>query len=109
MKGVAVSRSALVNHSRALTAACNYTEGEVMVCVLDYKREMGLWHGVLASVFNGMHVIFIPYSLMKVNPASWMLMITKFKGNIWTFSDRFLDLIVTPHCVLMLQRLTSTM
>nr|XP_050050187.1 disco-interacting protein 2-like isoform X4 [Dermacentor andersoni] len=88
MKGVAVSRSALVNHSRALTAACNYTEGEVMVCVLDYKREMGLWHGVLASVFNGMHVIFIPYSLMKVNPASWMLMITKFKANVAVCKSR---------------------
>ena len=35
---------------------------------------------MLCSVFNGMHVIFIPYSVMKVNPASWMHMITKFKG-----------------------------
>lgn len=43
---------------------------------------MGLWHATLCSVFNGMHVIFIPYSLMKVNPASWMQMITKFKGQI---------------------------
>lgn len=32
------------------------------------------------SVLNGMHVIFIPYALMKVNPASWLIMITKFKG-----------------------------
>lgn len=48
MKGVAVTRSALVNHCRSLTAACNYTEGEIMVCVLDFKREVGLWHSVLA-------------------------------------------------------------
>ena len=27
-----------------------------------------------------MHVIFIPYALMKIDPASWMKMITKFKG-----------------------------
>ena len=33
------------------------------------------------SVFNGMHVIFIPYSLMKVDPASWMKMVTKYKGE----------------------------
>ena len=33
------------------------------------------------SVFNGMHVIFVPYSLMKVDPASWMKMTTKHKGN----------------------------
>lgn len=22
--------------------------GEVMVCVLDFRREMGLWHGILS-------------------------------------------------------------
>lgn len=36
---------------------------------------------ILKSVFNGMQALFVPYSLMKVNPASWMLMITKFRGN----------------------------
>lgn len=36
---------------------------------------------IFQSVFNGMHVIFIPYSLMKVDPASWMKMITKYKGK----------------------------
>jgi len=60
--------------------ACNYTEGENMVCVLDFKREVGLWHSVLTSVLNGMHIVFIPYALMKVNPASWMQMITKYRG-----------------------------
>lgn len=79
--GVTVSRNAMLVHCRAITQACNYTEGENMVCVLDFKRETGLWHSVLASVLNGMHVIFIPYALMKVNPASWMQMITKHKGN----------------------------
>ena len=39
--------------------------------------QVGLWHAVLASVFNGMHVVFVPYALMKVNPASWMQMVTK--------------------------------
>ncbi len=29
-----------------------------------------------------MHVIFVPYSLMKVDPASWMKMVTKFKGIV---------------------------
>ena len=51
-----------------------------MVCVLDFKREVGLWHAVLASVFNGMRVVFVPYSLMKINTASWMLMATKLQG-----------------------------
>ncbi len=39
-----------------------------------------------------MHVIFVPYALMKVNPASWMQMITKFKG---TQLYHFLELKVT--------------
>ncbi|XP_077865465.1 disco-interacting protein 2 homolog C-like, partial [Saccoglossus kowalevskii] len=77
--GVTVSRAAMLCHCRTLTAACNYTEGEVMINVLDFKRDVGLWHGILTAVFNGMHVVFVPYSLMKVNPASWMHMITKFK------------------------------
>ena len=46
--GVTHTRSSVLCHSRTLTVACNYTEGEVMVCVLDFKREVGLWHGILA-------------------------------------------------------------
>ena len=29
-----------------------------------------------------MHVIFVPYSLMKVDPASWMKMVTRYKGSL---------------------------
>ena len=79
--GVTVNRASMLAHCRSLTTACNYTEGEIMVCVLDFKREVGLWHSILTAVFNGMHVIFIPYALMKVNPASWMQMITKYRGK----------------------------
>ncbi|XP_047738270.1 disco-interacting protein 2 homolog C isoform X3 [Hyalella azteca] len=88
VKGVVVNRSALLNHCRSLTSACSYTEGEVAVCVLDFKRDVGLWHSMFCSVFNGMHVIFIPYSVMKVNPASWMHMITKFKASIAIVKSR---------------------
>lgn len=52
-----------------------------MVCLLDFKREVGLWHSVLTSVLNGIHVIFIPYALMKINPSCWLQMITKFKAT----------------------------
>ncbi|XP_035702936.1 disco-interacting protein 2 isoform X5 [Folsomia candida] len=86
--GVTVNRAATLAHCRSLTTACNYTEGEVMVCVLDFKREVGLWHSILTSVFNGMHVIFIPYALMKVNPASWMQMITKYRASIAVVKSR---------------------
>lgn len=82
MKGVTVSRRAMISHCKALSNACKYVEGETMVCVLDFKREAGLWHSVQTSVLNGMHVIFVPYSLMKLNPASWMLTVTRTKATI---------------------------
>ncbi|GFG34604.1 hypothetical protein Cfor_01935, partial [Coptotermes formosanus] len=86
--GVTVTRAAMLSHCRTLTMACNYTEGENMVCVLDFKREVGLWHSVLTSVLNGMHIVFIPYALMKVNPASWMQMITKYRASVAVVKSR---------------------
>lgn len=86
--GVSISRTAMLAMARTLTLACGYTEGEIMVCVLDFKRDAGLWNSVIASVFNGMHVIFIPYALMKVNPASWMQMITKHRASIAVCKSR---------------------
>ncbi|XP_050522179.1 disco-interacting protein 2 isoform X3 [Daktulosphaira vitifoliae] len=86
--GVSVSRTAMLNQCRALTQACNYTEGDTMVCVLDFKRETGLWHSVLTSILNGMHIIYIPYALMKVNPASWMQMITKYRASVAVVKSR---------------------
>ncbi|XP_073975306.1 disco-interacting protein 2 isoform X5 [Rhodnius prolixus] len=86
--GVTVTRASMLSHCRMLTMSCNYTEGENMVCVLDFKRETGLWHSILTSVLNGMHVVFIPYALMKVNPASWMQMITKYRASVAVVKSR---------------------
>ncbi|XP_037031677.1 disco-interacting protein 2 isoform X5 [Bradysia coprophila] len=86
--GVTVTRQAMMNHCRALTMACHYTEGETVVCVLDFKREVGLWHSVLTSVLNGMHVLFIPYALMKLRPSSWMQLITKYRASCCLVKSR---------------------
>ncbi|XP_055854107.1 disco-interacting protein 2 isoform X9 [Episyrphus balteatus] len=86
--GVTVTRQAMMNHCRALTMACHYTEGETSVCVLDFKREVGLWHAVLTSVLNGMHVLFIPYALMKQRPSSWMQLITKHRASCCLVKSR---------------------
>ncbi|XP_046808733.1 disco-interacting protein 2 isoform X2 [Lucilia cuprina] len=86
--GVSVTRLAMMNHCRALTMACHYTEGETMVCVLDFKREVGLWHAVFTSVLNGMHVLFIPYALMKLRPSSWMQLITKHRASCCLVKSR---------------------
>uniref|UniRef100_F1KPQ1 Disco-interacting protein 2 C n=1 Tax=Ascaris suum TaxID=6253 RepID=F1KPQ1_ASCSU len=81
VKGVCVTRQAMLSHCRAIAMAMGYTEFETMVSVLDFKREAGLWHSVLTSVFAGLRVIFVPYSLMKINPASWMLMVTRYQAK----------------------------
>ncbi|XP_035787983.1 disco-interacting protein 2-like isoform X7 [Anopheles albimanus] len=86
--GVTVTRQAMINHCRALTMACHYTEGETIVCVLDFKREVGLWHSILTSVLNGMHVLFIPYALMKLRPSSWMQLITKYRASCCLVKSR---------------------
>uniref|UniRef100_A0A1B0G3J4 DMAP1-binding domain-containing protein n=1 Tax=Glossina morsitans morsitans TaxID=37546 RepID=A0A1B0G3J4_GLOMM len=86
--GVTVTRLAMMNHCRALSMACHYTEGETIVCVLDFKREVGLWHAVLTSVLNGMHVLFIPYALMKLRPSSWMQLITKHRASCCLVKSR---------------------
>lgn len=86
--GVTVTRQNMINHCRALTMACHYTEGETIVCVLDFKREVGLWHSVLTSVLNGMHVLFIPYALMKLRPSAWMQLITKYRTSCCLVKSR---------------------
>lgn len=82
MKGVTISRRAMISHCKALSSACKYTESETMISVLDFKREAGLWHSIQTSVLHGMHVIFVPYGLMKLNPASWMLTVTRTKATV---------------------------
>uniref|UniRef100_A0A8C4QJ99 Uncharacterized protein n=1 Tax=Eptatretus burgeri TaxID=7764 RepID=A0A8C4QJ99_EPTBU len=79
--GVTVTRRAVLAHCRALTQACSYIEGETMVNVLDFKKDVGLWHGILTSVLNMLHVVFVPYALMKVNPSSWLQKIYLYKAS----------------------------
>ncbi|KAM9487383.1 disco-interacting protein 2 homolog A [Clarias gariepinus] len=86
--GITVSHSAMLAHCHALTQACGYTEGETITNVLDFKRDAGLWHGVLTSVMNRMHVISIPYSLMKVNPLSWIQKVHAYKARVAVVKSR---------------------
>ncbi|XP_028446429.1 disco-interacting protein 2 homolog A isoform X6 [Perca flavescens] len=86
--GITVSHSAMLAHCHALTQACGYTEAETITNVLDFKREAGLWHGVLTSVMNRMHVISIPYSLMKVNPLSWIQKVHTYKARVAVVKSR---------------------
>ncbi|KAG7466928.1 hypothetical protein MATL_G00147670 [Megalops atlanticus] len=86
--GITVSHSAMLAHCHALTQACGYAEAETITNVLDFKRDAGLWHGVLTSVMNRMHVISIPYSLMKVNPLSWIQKVHTYKARVAVVKSR---------------------
>ncbi|NXC16636.1 DIP2C protein, partial [Corythaeola cristata] len=61
--GVTVTRIALLTHCQALTQACGYTEAETIVNVLDFKKDVGLWHGILTvSMF---FFILCEYQVLK--------------------------------------------
>uniref|UniRef100_A0A8C3GNJ9 Disco interacting protein 2 homolog A n=1 Tax=Cairina moschata TaxID=8855 RepID=A0A8C3GNJ9_CAIMO len=85
--GITISHASMLAHCHALTQACGYSEAETLTNVLDFKRDAGLWHGVLTSVMNRMHVISIPYALMKVNPLSWIQKVCSYKGNLKSLYD----------------------
>ncbi|KAK7905076.1 hypothetical protein WMY93_017683 [Mugilogobius chulae] len=86
--GVSVSQAAMLAHCQSLSQACSYAEGETITNVLDFKREAGLWHGVLTSVWKRLHVVSIPYSLMKVNPLSWIQKVHAFKAAVAVVKSR---------------------
>lgn len=55
--------------------------GETLVCTEDPKRSIGLWHGVMAAAYNGLHVVYVPPSVMATLPTAWLHMIQKHKGR----------------------------
>uniref|UniRef100_A0A8C8GYJ8 DMAP1-binding domain-containing protein n=1 Tax=Oncorhynchus tshawytscha TaxID=74940 RepID=A0A8C8GYJ8_ONCTS len=95
--GVTVMRIALLTHCQALTQSCGYTEAETIVNVLDFKKDVGLWHGILTSVMNMMHVISIPYSLMKVNPLSWIQKVGQYKAKVACVKSRDMHWALVAH------------
>uniref|UniRef100_A0A3Q2E602 Disco-interacting protein 2 homolog C-like n=1 Tax=Cyprinodon variegatus TaxID=28743 RepID=A0A3Q2E602_CYPVA len=79
--GVTVTRIALLTHSQALTQSCSYTEG----C------------GIVACVMNMMHVISVPYSLMKVNPLSWIQKVCQYKAKVACVKSRDMHWALVAH------------
>ncbi|KAG5274410.1 hypothetical protein AALO_G00135840 [Alosa alosa] len=95
--GVAISKVAMLTHCQALTQACNYCEGEILVSVLDFKKDMGLWHGVLTSVMNRIHTISVPYSVMKACPLSWVQRVHIHKARVAVVKCRDLHWAMMSH------------
>uniref|UniRef100_A0A672NXA0 Disco-interacting protein 2 homolog B-A-like n=1 Tax=Sinocyclocheilus grahami TaxID=75366 RepID=A0A672NXA0_SINGR len=95
--GVAVSKISMLTHCQALTQACNYCEGETLVNVLDFKKDSGLWHGVLTSVMNRIHTISVPYSVMKACPLSWVQRVHVHKARVALVKCRDLHWAMMAH------------
>uniref|UniRef100_A0A671XUH3 Disco-interacting protein 2 homolog B-A-like n=1 Tax=Sparus aurata TaxID=8175 RepID=A0A671XUH3_SPAAU len=95
--GVAVSKVAMLTHCQALTQACNYCEGETLVNVLDFKKDMGLWHGVLTAVMNRIHTISVPYAVMKACPLSWVQRVHVNKARVALVKCRDLHWAMMAH------------
>ncbi|XP_034559173.1 disco-interacting protein 2 homolog C isoform X1 [Notolabrus celidotus] len=95
--GVTVMRIAMLTHCQTLTQSCSYTEAETIVNVLDFKKDVGLWHAVLTSVMNMMHVISIPYALMKVNPLSWIQKVCQYKAKVACVKSRDMHWALVAH------------
>uniref|UniRef100_A0A8L0DTJ2 DMAP1-binding domain-containing protein n=1 Tax=Oncorhynchus mykiss TaxID=8022 RepID=A0A8L0DTJ2_ONCMY len=86
--GVTVMRIALLTHCQALTQSCGYTEGtRLKVLCISY----------LQSVMNMMHVISVPYSLMKVNPLSWIQKVYHFKAKVACVKSRDMHWALVAH------------
>ncbi|XP_078064925.1 disco-interacting protein 2 homolog B-like, partial [Mustelus asterias] len=95
--GVSVSRISLLQHSQSLTQACAYNEGETVVNVLDFKRDVGLWHSVLTSVMNKIHTISVPYAVMKTAPLSWLQRVHAHKAKVALVKCRDLHWAMMSH------------
>ncbi|XP_054870682.1 disco-interacting protein 2 homolog C isoform X4 [Amphiprion ocellaris] len=95
--GVAVTRVSMLTHCQALTQTCSYSEAETVVNVLDFKKDVGLWHAVQTSVMNMMHVISIPYALMKVNPLSWIQKVCQYKAKVACVKSRDMHWALVAH------------
>ncbi|MCI4390702.1 hypothetical protein PGIGA_G00125770 [Pangasianodon gigas] len=95
--GVTVTRMAMLTHCQTLTHTCGYSEAETLVNVLDFKKDVGLWHGVLTSVLNMLHTVSVPYALMKVNPLSWVQKVCQYKAKVVCVKSRDLHWALIAH------------
>ncbi len=76
--GVTINYEQLFVHTQTLVNACKYTSTDICLCCVDFKRQIGLWHTIHANILSGMQIIFIPTSILKSQPSSWLLSITKY-------------------------------
>uniref|UniRef100_A0A674BUK8 Disco-interacting protein 2 homolog Ba n=1 Tax=Salmo trutta TaxID=8032 RepID=A0A674BUK8_SALTR len=79
------------------SSVCPLFSGETLVNVLDCKKDMGLWHGVLTSVMNRIHTITVPYAVMKACPMSWVQRVHIHKARVALVKCRDLHWAMMAH------------
>ena len=88
--GVVVERQGLLAHCRALLQAMQYHEGETIVCAVDWHRQTGFWHAILAATYGGMHAVCILPQLARNNPLVWLHSLGKSKATVTIASSAVL-------------------
>uniref|UniRef100_A0A674ER92 Disco interacting C n=1 Tax=Salmo trutta TaxID=8032 RepID=A0A674ER92_SALTR len=97
--GVTVMRIALLTHCQALTQSCGYTEAETIVNVLDFKKDVGLWHdlnilSVACVKSRDMHWALVAHRDQRdINLSSLRMLVVADGANPWSISscDAFLN------------------
>uniref|UniRef100_A0A3P9MN99 Disco-interacting protein 2 homolog Ca n=1 Tax=Oryzias latipes TaxID=8090 RepID=A0A3P9MN99_ORYLA len=110
--GVTVTRIAMLTHCQSLTQSCSYTEAETIVNVLDFKKDVGLWHAVqtvrkknlkkfslVACVKSrDMHWALVAHRDQRdINLSSLRMLVVADGSNPWSISscDAFLNVFQT--------------
>uniref|UniRef100_G3PZY7 Disco interacting C n=1 Tax=Gasterosteus aculeatus aculeatus TaxID=481459 RepID=G3PZY7_GASAC len=88
--GVTVMRIAMLTHCQALTQSCSYTEGNTIVNVLDFKKDVGLWHAVLTSVMNMILLFLSKVACVKSRDMHWSLVAHREQRDVSLSSLRML-------------------
>jgi acyl-CoA synthetase (AMP-forming)/AMP-acid ligase II len=76
--GVTINYEQFFVHTQTLVNACKYSSSDITLCCVDFKRQIGLWHTIHANILSGMQIIYIPTAILKSQPSSWLLSITKY-------------------------------
>uniref|UniRef100_A0A8D3AKE3 DMAP1-binding domain-containing protein n=1 Tax=Scophthalmus maximus TaxID=52904 RepID=A0A8D3AKE3_SCOMX len=95
--GVTVTRIRSPHTLHVILISHFLSVAETIVNVLDFKKDVGLWNGILTSVMNMMHVISVPYSLMKVNPLSWIQKVCQYKAKVACVKSRDMHWALVAH------------
>jgi len=81
-KGVMVSHGNLVANERAISAALEFGEEDVMVSWLPLFHDMGLIGGLLQPLYTGASVVLLSPLRFLERPIRWLEAISEYRGTV---------------------------